>query len=109
MLETLLRPDDTVERCGLILKNGDVIEVPNIATDPVNSYEMDPVEVLKYLDQVEATWHTHPTSNAVLSHEDRDGFVAWPDWGHVIIGRDLKGEVVVAKYVVEDGLVIVCD
>lgn len=110
MLETLLKNDDTVERCGLILKDGSIVEIDNIAEDPTNSYEMNPEQLLPYIeaDTVASTWHTHPSSDPVLSGADREGFLAWPDLGHCIIGRR-DGGVAVARYRVEDGFVLACN
>lgn len=108
MLETLLQPGETAERCGLILSNGDVIEIANVAPDPTLSYEMDSASVLKWLEDTVGTWHTHPDTDPNLSDEDHDGFMAWPDLTHSIIGRR-GGEVVVVTYKVEDGVLVVCD
>lgn len=110
MLETLLRPDDAVERCGLILRSGEVVELPNVAECPEVSFEMDPEALLPHVaaDAVEATWHTHPDSDPILSGADYEGFLAWPDLVHHVIGRR-DGKIVVASYRVEDGLVIACD
>lgn len=108
MLETLLRPHDTEERCGVVLKDGSVVEVKNIAEDPTNSYRMDTAEVLPLLEDVVGTWHTHPDSDPNLSGEDYMGFLSWPNLEHSIIGRR-NGQVVVLRYRVENGLVISCD
>ena len=63
-------PEETKERCGLILNSGKAVEITNIAPEPEQSYEMDPKEVLPYLtgdDKVVGTWHTHPQSSPQLS------------------------------------------
>lgn len=110
MLETLLTPDAVDERCGFVLKDGTAVEVANIHANPSVGYEMDPVAALKVMEtgDVVATWHTHPDSDPNLSGEDYSGFLSWPDLEHAIIGwRD--GKVVVARFKVEDGLVMQCD
>jgi proteasome lid subunit RPN8/RPN11 len=110
MLETLLHKGDEVERCGLILKDGSTVELPNIAENPETSFRMDLEKALPYLtdDQVAATWHTHPHTDPNLSGEDYSCFLSWPDLEHVIVGiRD--GDVAVTRYRVEKGLVIACD
>ena len=110
MLETLLKDDDTIERCGLILKDGTVVEIKNVAPDPAIAYEMDPVELLPYVEAgtIESTWHTHPQSDPTLSGADHEGFLTWPDLGHCIIGRR-DGQVAVARYRVEEGFVLACN
>lgn len=109
MLETILQPDDTVERCGLVLKDGSIVEIKNIAEDPAVAYEMDPVELLPHVeaDNIEIMWHTHPISDPVLSGADREGFLWWPDLVHCIIGRR-DSRVAVERYRVEDGFVLAC-
>jgi proteasome lid subunit RPN8/RPN11 len=104
----LLQPGDVEERCGLLLDDDTVVEVKNIAEDPVNSYKMDPLSVLPLLDRVRGTWHTHPDSDPNLSGDDYSGFLAWPDLEHLIIGRR-NGQIVSLRYRVENGLVIACD
>ena len=108
MLETLLQPGDTEERCGLILTDESIVEIENVAEDKVNSYRMNPVGVLPFVDNLAGTWHTHPDSDPNLSEEDYAGFLAWPDLEHYIIGRR-SGHITVMKYRVEDGLVLACD
>lgn len=110
MLETLLQPDETHERCGLVLRDGTVVEIQNIAQDPKDTYEMCPLELLPHVqaDAIAETWHTHPQSDPALSGADYEGFLAWPHFVHNIIGRR-NGEVLVLRYKVEDGLVIACD
>lgn len=108
MLETLLQPGDTEERCGLVLKDGSIVEIENIAEDKTNSYKMNPEGVLPFLDHLAGTWHTHPDGDPNLSGEDYSGFLAWPDLEHSIIGlRDRKA--VVQSYRVDKGVVIACD
>jgi proteasome lid subunit RPN8/RPN11 len=106
VLETLLKPTDTEERCGLLLAGNSLVEVKNIANDPVMGYLMDPEEVLPYLtnSMIVGTWHTHPNGSAQLSGEDFKGFLAWPQLVHYVIGRDG-----VKCYKVENGAVLECD
>lgn len=110
MLETLLQPSDKHEKCGLVLQDGTVVEVKNVANNPVIGYLMDPVEVLPYLTAgtVAGTWHTHPSGSAVLSGEDLEGFNAWPDLIHHVIGwAGNKPEV--RSYKIVEGAVVKCD
>jgi proteasome lid subunit RPN8/RPN11 len=110
MFETLLQPGDEEERCGLILKDGTVVELKNVAAEPKTSFEMDAEEALPHIASGEAamTWHTHPFSDSNLSGEDYSTFLCWPDLVHVIVGmRD--GAVAVAKFKAQDGVILVCD
>lgn len=104
MLETLLLPSDTKERCGLVLTDGSIIEVANLAAEPETSYEMDPVAVLPYLPLLAATWHTHPAGPSALSGEDHTGFLRWPTLEHIIISPDG-----IKRYKIENEVVIECD
>jgi proteasome lid subunit RPN8/RPN11 len=107
MFAFLLQDDDTEERCGLILKDGTIVEIDNVAEDRTNSYRMKAEDVVFFLPNTVATWHTHPDTDPNLSGEDYAGFLAWPDLRHHIIGRR-NGAVVTTTYEVEDGLVIEC-
>lgn len=110
MLETILQPDDTKERCGLILKDGSIVEIENVHEKPEEGYLMRSDAVIPFIsnDMVSGTWHTHPGGDPTLSGEDYKGFLGWPDFTHHIIGVR-KGETVVTCYKVEDGLVLICD
>jgi proteasome lid subunit RPN8/RPN11 len=110
VLETILQPDDTEERCGLILNDDSLVEIENTADDKTGSYHMRAEAVLPFLaaGMVKGTWHTHPNSDPTLSGEDYSGFLDWPGLVHSIVGRR-DGAVVVTTYKVEDGLVIACD
>jgi len=109
-LETLYRHEDEEERCGLILKDGSIVEIENVAEEKNNSYDMNPVAVLPFLeaDLIAGTWHTHPRGDPNLSGEDYLGFLAYPDLEHSIIGHR-SGQVFVQRYRVEKGLVIACE
>lgn len=109
MLETTLRDNDDRERCGFVLDDGSVVELPNVAADPANSYEIDPESAVEYLrgGRVRGTWHTHPDTDPNLSGADHDGFAGWPELDHYIIGRR-QGTVVVRHYRFEDGLLVAC-
>lgn len=108
MLETLLQKGDTEERCGLILKDGTIVEIDNIHEDPTDGFKMDPVQVLPYLEEAVGTWHTHPDTDPNLSGEDYSGFLSWPNLTHSIVGwRD--GQASVQRYMIKDGLVVGCD
>lgn len=109
-MNEILLPDDTEERCGLVMADGSFVEIKNIAEDPVGTYDMDPQAALPLIQSgaVVGTWHTHPHGDPSLSGEDHTGFKAWPDLEHYIIGRR-DGEILTLKYRVENGLVLVCE
>lgn len=108
MLETTLQLNDTDERCGFLLKDGTIVPIDNVAFEPHLGYEMNSQQALPYVQAgtIAATWHTHPDGPPILSGEDYEAFLAWPDFEHYVIGRS-KGKVVVTKYKIERGLVIV--
>lgn len=103
MLETLLQPNETVERCGLILRDGSIVEVQNVAQHPEQSFEMDPVAVLPHLKDAVSTWHTHPDSGPVLSGADYKGFLLWPNLEHAVVSP-----LGVKRYCVREGIVEEC-
>lgn len=104
-LANRLARDDVKERCGFVTKRGRIIECVNSAENPEEGFRIDPKVVLQNLDKVVATWHTHPKTDPNLSGEDFRCFLSWPNLDHYIIGRR-DGEVIVLKFVVDDGIVI---
>lgn len=110
MLETLLQPGDKNERCGLLLRDGTIVDIENIAEDPTIGFKMHPAQLVAFIDtgEVVATWHTHPDTDPNLSGEDYAAFHAWPDLCHKIVGRR-DGKVIVTTFKVENGLVVECD
>lgn len=110
MLETIFRTEDSTERCGLILNDGTIVEIPNIAREPGDSFEMDSTVVLPFLikGEVAGTWHTHVGQAPDLSGEDYAGFMGWPELKHHIIGID-DGIVTVKSYEIKNGAIVECD
>lgn len=91
----------STERVGLILRNGDIIEVENVCDQPEEGFEVSPADLIKYGDDIVGTWHTHPGANANLSMNDYETYLAWPHLEHYIIGSNG-----VAKYIVVNGDVL---
>lgn len=87
---------------GFILKTGEIVEVENICDDPENGFEIRGEDLLKYIDDVVAAWHTHPGKDSNLTVGDHQSFLNYKDWRHYIVGTDG-----VTCYVVEDGKVII--
>ena len=110
MLETLLQPGETAERCGVIMDDGNIVEILNINEEPEKGFEMEPVAFIELIKtrHVVGTWHTHPDGSPVLSGEDYTTFLAWPDLEHSVIGIQ-DGKAAVLTYRVENGVVITCD
>jgi len=99
-LKRKLKPTDTEERCGLILKDGTVFQTPNRHDDPTIGFRIPGWEMVQHEDQLLGTWHTHPGGTSVLSQEDYNGFLNWPQLTHFVVGNDG-----VRAYRVEDGIV----
>lgn len=94
------------ERCGVITADGQVIEIQNIHENPVVGFHMEPGAFIQAVEAgAIATWHTHPGRDPNLSQEDFEGFHAWPNLVHHIIGiRD--GEPAVHSFRFEDGALV---
>lgn len=99
LLLQFLTPGD--ERIGFVLKTGEIVEVANICQDPADGFEFSGADLLKYADDAEASWHTHPGLPSNLSVADHQGFLNYPDLIHYIVGEDG-----VAKYIVQKGRVL---
>ena len=87
-LKRKLRPTDTEERCGLVLRDGRCFQVENTHGEPARGFRLDASEMVKHEGELAGTWHTHPNQTAALSEEDFMGFRQWPDLTHYIIGTD---------------------
>lgn len=91
------------ERVGVVLRDGTIVEMLNVSPQPEESFLVDPAEMLRYEDEMVATWHTHPKTDSNLSGDDYLTFTMWPDQLHLIIGTDgVKGYVVKKGSVVND-------
>lgn len=104
-MQEILKSDDEFERCGLVMRDGTIVEIENVAEDKAAGFEMPPEAVLPLLltGEVASTWHTHPKGEANLSGEDYNFFLAWPDLSHIIIAPGG-----VTTYRVENGAVLKC-
>ena len=79
--------NEYVERCGFVLRDGGILEVPNVHENPQEGFRIAPEVILEHEGKVAATWHTHPHHGANLSVEDYQCFLRWPEWGHFIVHR----------------------
>lgn len=85
----------------MILRSGEIVELPNKFEDPANSFLMVETDYAEYKEEIVATWHTHPRTSANLSVEDYLMFKTKPDWYHYIVS-----ETEVWCYFVKNGKVI---
>lgn len=86
-LQALYKPDGP-ERVGFILNDGTVVEVENIAEDPIKGFDVSDADLLALEDAMVASWHTHPGQTGNLSLDDHDSFLQWSHLVHHIIGND---------------------
>lgn len=82
------KPGAPTEICGLVLRSGRVIEVPNAHPEPEKGFAISANEMHRYRRSVAGTWHTHPHQPAALSQDDYVGFSQWPGLTHFIVGTD---------------------
>ena len=90
------------ERVGLILDDGEVVELENKASEPEENFLVSPLDLIKYSEKAVASWHTHPNDDNNLSSQDYLGFVSWPHLTHYIIGSNGVKE----YFVNNDGLIL---
>lgn len=88
------------ERCGFVIEDA-IFELPNVHPEPKEGFEIDPAEIVRYSDQIEAIWHTHPNGSSVLSGADKSYMLMWPHVSHFVVGEDG-----ISEYKVEDGTVL---
>lgn len=89
------------ERCGFILSDGSIVELDNIHPEPTAGFMVSADTVAAYIDEIKATWHTHPKTSSLLSGEDYQTFLNYEWCEHFVIGPDG-----VRSYIVKDGAVI---
>ena len=92
------------ERVGFIMPNDKIVEVQNVCSEPEDGFDVSPEDLLLYLDDAVATWHTHPKTTSNLSVRDFETFLFHPHLRHYIVGTDG-----ISEYYVEDGEVLVAD
>lgn len=100
-LQSYLKAESKEERVGLLLKDGNIIELNNTSHSKAESFSVAPKDMIKYEEETVATWHTHPHGDPVLSGADYEGFLGWPDYLHLIVGSDET-----LGYVIDRGVVI---
>ncbi|GFD70937.1 hypothetical protein KUL118_01770 [Tenacibaculum sp. KUL118] len=94
------------ERCGFILKSGEVVEVENIAESPEEEFEVSESDFEKYYSDTVASWHTHTNDFSNLSLSDYYTFLSLPEWDHWVVSQhksvkfSVKSECVILEEVV---------
>ena len=91
----------TIERVGLVLVDGTVVELRNHSETPGKTLRVDPSEIEPLRPAVVAMWHTHPENNANLSPMDWYMFKGLPEWTHYIVT-----ETCVRSFIVTNGKVM---
>ena len=76
------------ERVGLILRDGRIVELANSSAEPENSFLVLADDLLPYLDDAVATFHTHPMGGLDPSSDDIYCFQMWPDLEHWIVAPE---------------------
>ena len=92
---------EMVEKCGLVLLDGTILETENTHSSPEEGFRIPAKLLVEHEDNLYGTWHTHPRDTANLSQADYAGFNQWPRLRHFIIGIDG-----VRCFTVEDGLIV---
>lgn len=75
------------EACGFILRDGDVVEIPNAAADPDRMFHMSRHHLLTRVpnpELIHAIWHTHPKGTTFPSNQDMQS-MWWGQWGWTYI------------------------
>lgn len=71
------------ERCGLVLSNMEIVELPNLHLDPMDGFAIE--DELIHQPGVVGTWHTHPRTGPNLSVADYRAFLAYPKHCHYVV------------------------
>lgn len=101
--ELMEKREGPEERCGFILKDGTIVEVKNQSPRPEAAFDIDAQDIIKHLDVMAATWHTHVETSSYPSGADYVCFQNWPHLKHYIVGSDgVKCYKLDGKRVVED-------
>jgi len=75
------------ECCGIITKSFDYIPCKNLSRDPVNSFVLDPIALVRYEDDCWGVFHSHPDDEPTpsvldghkIANEEYNYLVGWED------------------------------
>lgn len=86
-LASLLLPrwNSTAERFGVVLRSGEIVELPNLSDSPFNAAVVSRQGITDLGDEVCATWHTHTHNRVNLSSVDYATFLSLPHLLHFIV------------------------
>lgn len=88
----------TLEQCGFILKNQEVVFIGNLSRNPEVSFEISEKDIEKIgLENIECFWHSHPSNNLNLSLDDYAAFLKYPDHKHRIYSQTSFAEYYVRR------------
>lgn len=73
------------ERCGVVLRDSNIIELVNESTDPYSSFVISEAQILPHKTQLAGIWHTHPRGPANLSIDDYNMALDLPELLHIIL------------------------
>ena len=73
---------NTVERCGLLLDGGKIVELKNTSDTPGHNFLVDGKDFERH-EGIVATWHTHPRTSANLSVMDWAMFKQFPETNYL--------------------------
>lgn len=88
------------ESCGFILKNNTYVPTLNISDDPENYFRINPLEYLKYSDNILAVFHSHTKGSPVSSFDINscnNTYLPWviyilPDTFEIIYPEGYEGD-----------------
>lgn len=73
------------ERCGVILKDLQIVELVNESSDPYSSFVISEAQISTHKEALIGIWHTHPRGPANLSIDDYNAVLDLPELIHVIL------------------------
>ena len=76
--------------CGGYIKNGEAIICENDSPNPVEnfSFKIEDLMIINDQEGVTALFHTHPNGTSAMTKQDFKAFVNYPDFFHLIVGKD---------------------
>ena len=85
-----LYSDEGIERGGFILEEG-LVECENDASNKVENFRFscDSIDKIDEMEEkVIALVHTHPNGTSAMSKQDFYAFINWPQFLHLIVGKN---------------------
>lgn len=94
------------EVCGFIMKDGSIIQVPNLHHDPKRGFLMAS-QCLETLNPygIQAIWHSHPKGSLKPSKADIESIrvgAIWPEWEYWIVTKDEVVKIDTKSFVPQD-------